>query len=297
MYHRVADLPPDGAGICIDPEHFRVHMSILATTCAPISLTDMITRAHERRLPPRAVAVTFDDGYLDNLHVASPVLAGLGIPATFFVNSGGLDTPAEAWWDSVERILLVAPRAPEHLEITVAGTALDLPTGTSEQRRRAFDEVRRLAIPASPEARDALVAQLDEWHGKNGAPRSTHRLLTSEEVSRLAARPGHQIGAHTANHTMLTRQTAGVQRHEMSENRARLEEITGAPVVALSYPYGDCDRGTVELAGDLGFEAAVTVDAGVVDVDTDPLRLPRLDVAKDAPESFAFRLRQWLGSA
>jgi hypothetical protein len=41
----------------------------------------------------------------------------------------------------------------------------------------------------------------------------------------------------------------------------------------------------------------VVVDASVVDINTDPLRLPRLDVAKDAPESFAFRLRQWLGSA
>ena len=266
MYHRVADLPPDGAGICIDPDDFRMHMSILASTCTPLGLTDLVTRAYEQRLPPRPVALTFDDGYLDNLLMASPVLASLGIPATFFVNSVGLEAPAEAWWDSVERIVLVEPQVPERLEFTVAGTTLDMPTITPEDRRRVFSELRRLAMPAPPEAREELVTRLGEWHGLDAAPRSTHRLMNSDEVSQLAGREGHEIGAHTANHLMPTRHAVDVRRREMSENRADSRGdhrwnpsrrfLTHTETAIFS-------RSTWRTTS--GFETAVTVDPGVVD--------------------------------
>ncbi len=54
-----------------------------------------------RPLPPRAVAITFDDGYRDQLELAVPMLERLGLPATFFLVPGLLDRTVPAWWEEL----------------------------------------------------------------------------------------------------------------------------------------------------------------------------------------------------
>ena len=81
---------------------------MLARDYSPISLEDLVRAAASGRIPERAVAVTLDDGYLDALTAASPILSALGIPATFFVNSGRLNEAHERSWDVLERLNLPA---------------------------------------------------------------------------------------------------------------------------------------------------------------------------------------------
>ena len=57
--------------------------------------------ASGRPLPPRAAALTFDDGYLDNATLAGPVLAAAGLPATFFLVPGFLDGAEPVWWEEL----------------------------------------------------------------------------------------------------------------------------------------------------------------------------------------------------
>ena len=68
-------------------------------------------------LPPRAIALTFDDGYRDNLEVGAPVLERLGLPATFFLVPGILDGTVSPWWETVAWAVQRTPRA------SVASTA------------------------------------------------------------------------------------------------------------------------------------------------------------------------------
>src|SRR6266550_9463146 len=57
--------------------------------------------ADGRDLPPRAVAITFDDGYRDNLEIAVPLLQRLGLPATFFLVPGILSGAVQPWWEAL----------------------------------------------------------------------------------------------------------------------------------------------------------------------------------------------------
>src|SRR5690349_9090397 len=52
-----------------------------------------------RPLPRRAVALTFDDGYRDNLAIAGPLLAKLGLPATCFLVPHALSGQVVPWWE------------------------------------------------------------------------------------------------------------------------------------------------------------------------------------------------------
>ena len=83
---------------------FDAQMRVLAQRTEPLALHEFELRRRAGTLPARAVAVTFDDGYVDNLNVAVPLLNVHSIPATVFVAAGMIGTGREFWWDDVERI-------------------------------------------------------------------------------------------------------------------------------------------------------------------------------------------------
>ena len=99
LYHRVTELPLDPQLLCVSPKHFGEHLDVLATEFQPLSLLEFIERLGCGRLPSRAVVVTFDDGYEDNLSNAKPILDRYGVPATVFVTTGYMGENREFWWD------------------------------------------------------------------------------------------------------------------------------------------------------------------------------------------------------
>src|SRR5262249_37434389 len=156
------------------------------------------------RIPRGAVAVTLDDGYLDNYEAASSILLETGVPATFFVNTERFEEEHEAWWDVVEGLLVSEGPLPGQLSIIVEGQGLEHHTATIEQRVSAFMALHGRLLYVSVEERHAVIEQLLRWSGLEALPmRRTHRLMTANEVYHLSLRPGHAIGAHTTHHLLL----------------------------------------------------------------------------------------------
>ena len=86
-YHGVCPVPPDEWSVT--PDQLRRHARLLARSFCPVPLLDVVRwQRGELDLPPRAVAVTFDDGLRDVLTAALPILADAGIPATAFIAPG-----------------------------------------------------------------------------------------------------------------------------------------------------------------------------------------------------------------
>jgi peptidoglycan/xylan/chitin deacetylase (PgdA/CDA1 family) len=276
-YHRVADLSPDRHGLCISPDEFRRHMSHVRDHFTPIGLEDLVRASASGTIPKRAVAVTFDDGYLDALTGASPILVALGVPATFFVNSDRLDEPHERWWDVLEGVFSQT-QTPDSLTLTIAGTVTRLPTATVAERTAALESLNRAAWPLDAQARAAIARDVLAWSGAIGAPRDTHRVLLAPEVAALAAREGHTVGAHTTHHLALPTQPSDTKRCEVFSNKAHLEQVLHQPVRLFAYPYGDVDADTVDTVRAAGFTAAVTVQRGLVLAGANRLLLPRCEI-------------------
>jgi peptidoglycan/xylan/chitin deacetylase (PgdA/CDA1 family)/SAM-dependent methyltransferase len=295
LYHRVTQLGLDHHGLAVTPEGFWDQMAHLARHCQPLALDELVSHARDGQLPRGAVAVTFDDGYADNLTTASPILAEFRIPATFFVGGGVDDQPGEFWWDLLERILLGSPHLPPVLEVELGGVTTRLETGTRDERQAAHRAVYRAIAGAALAGQEAVLARLLAWSGVDPSPRATHRRMTGGEIQRLAARPGHAIGAHGLHHLALPRQPLDVQRREVAESKSALEALLGRPVTAFAYPFGDVAEATVGVVREAGFAVGLTCETAAVRVDTDPLRLPRLEVKVPDPDRFAAILREWTG--
>ena len=278
-YHRVAALSPDSHRLCTPPDEFRRQMTHLRDHFTPIGLDDLVRAAASGTIPARAVAVTLDDGYLDALEVASPILAGLGVPATFFVNSDRLHEPHERWWDTVERVLLGTAVLPASLAMTIEGHPLTLPTSSMTERAAALETLNRAAWPLDARARLQLAREVLAWSGMDGATRDSHRVLTGDEIRALAARPGHTVGAHTTHHLALPTQPAATRRREVFDHKAELEQLLQQPVRLFAYPYGDLDAETVGVVREAGFVAAVTVQRGPVSAGVNRLLIPRCEIS------------------
>src|SRR5206468_8270348 len=122
MFHRIAQPVCDPWGLAVAPALFAEQMQLLRERWIALSLPELVNRLHQGTLPRRAVAVTFDDGYVDNLEVAKPILERAGVPATVFLATGYVDKRSEFWWDELARMIL-AGRAGAEGSMVIAGQA------------------------------------------------------------------------------------------------------------------------------------------------------------------------------
>src|SRR5216683_2007269 len=108
MYHRVSFARHDPWGLAVDPERFEEQIAYVKRHRTPMSMEEMVDRLRSKTLPANAVAVTFDDGYRDNLVNAKPVLARHGVPATLFLAMGFVNRDIPFWWDELAAMILAS---------------------------------------------------------------------------------------------------------------------------------------------------------------------------------------------
>ena len=271
IYHRVHATPDPMFPGEVDAERFDWQMGILRQHCHPLSLREGVEGLKRGVLPPRAVAVTFDDGYSDNATVAFSILQKYSISATFFVAPGFLDG-GRMWNDSI--IEAVRRASGGSIDSGSIGLGL-LPLSGGNARGAIAERIIRAVKHLPAERRAALVEQLC---ARIGAELPNDLMMTSEQIRRLAA-GGMEIGAHTMTHPILRMLPDEAARYEIRESRAVLEGITGQPVRAFAYPngrpgddYTQRDRTIVES---LGFDYAPSTRWGVASSDTDVFQLPR----------------------
>jgi peptidoglycan/xylan/chitin deacetylase (PgdA/CDA1 family) len=294
-YHRVTD-DEDLYGTCVRPKHFAEHMAVLRKVANPIKLADFAEKLAFGDLPERAVAVTFDDGYADNLSEALPKLIDHEVPATVFVVTGNLGR--EFWWDELARMLLHASAIPESLEVEVGGLRFAWPTGNTNAvaRRAAANAIYLALLPLPVEQLTPAMDQLRAQTQAGSVPDSySCRALRADELRKLAESTLVAVGAHTVSHPMLAQLSAGAQHWEISTSRQCLETILGRPVTAFSYPNGSASRLTRQLVDQAGFETACTSYSDVVSSGSDRHFLPRFWVPDVGGVTFQRWLQRWLG--
>jgi peptidoglycan/xylan/chitin deacetylase (PgdA/CDA1 family) len=319
LYHRVADEQSDPYGLCITPAHFEEHLQVIRAVASPLALGDVARSLRGGSLPDRFVCVTFDDGYVDNLRVAEPLLRRHDVPATVFVTTGASGRDREFWWDELERVFLQPGRLPETVEMRIGGRAWEWPLGRdaeyySDQHERlrswhllddekptarhaAFREAYDLLQPLSEEARTQALDGLLGSAGVDGsAVRPSRRAMEPAEVAELVSGGLVQVGAHTVSHVVLPFQSARVQRLEVAGSKRDLEEWIGEEVQGFAYPFGVYDEASVAAVHGSGFLFACSCLCEPLWRGSDPLLLPRIEVGRGDGDALSSLLRWHLRS-
>lgn len=252
-------------------DEFDTMMGWVQKQFTVIPLAEGVQRLINGSLPPAAAAITFDDGYRDNLEVAAPILKRRNLPATLFVASGFVDGGIMFNDMVIEAIRRTSMPVLELAELGIG----PLPLGSWEERRdavsRLLPAIKHLPAPR----RNEVVASLEE-HARVTLP---HDLMMTTKQLRDFAGLGFEIGAHTENHPILAVLPDDHANQEITRGREQLEGMIDKRVGLFAYPNGrwgkDFDERHVAMAKACGFDAAFSTEPGVCSKRCDLWSLPR----------------------
>lgn len=263
---------------------FDWQMKLLSKYFTPLSLDDALKAIEQNNIPPNAVVVTFDDGYLNNLTVAQPILEKYKVPATFYIATG-FCSGRNMWNDRI--INLFANKQKSSLQIDKENIEL----GTDDNRRdlayKFLDKMKYLNF-------EERLNQVDYWYQTNDVTDDTPMMMTPEQVIKLSQKPGVTIGAHTVDHPILQVHTADEQKTQILESKQTLEHWLNQPIEHFAYPNGkqhrDFDNVAQNIVTELGFKTAVATNPGKCSTASDRLALPRFTPWDKTPLRFHLRL-------
>ena len=279
--HAVSEQPLP-AGMSTTTSDFTAQLEALLAQGPPATL-DAIAAG---TAPKNAFAVTFDDGYANNLHLALPILESAGVPATFFISTEHVGSGRRFWWDEVARLLQHAASD------GVSRPVLELEC-TGEKRSWAPSDAAHLMIcerqivawfqPRPPEEIELTLDQLREWAGPGApTPDPAERPLTVDELLQLAASPLVTLGAHTRHHPCLLTSSPERRQEELAGSRDDIAQWTGEAPTSIAYPFGiwgsDVNEAVVDAARECGY--AVGVVNGPGPSGHNPLALGRSSLAQ-----------------
>jgi peptidoglycan/xylan/chitin deacetylase (PgdA/CDA1 family) len=283
MYHRVAQVAADPWDITVSPEAFEQQLQLLTRhRVRVLTAAEMAAALANKRLPKRSVAITFDDGYLDNLVCARPLLERYDMRATVFVCAGEVGQPDGFWWDRLGVMVNRAEHVPER--VLIDGAEIDLSNVATGRREAAHLLWKSLAGQAQ-HVRDERLKSMARQLGSELNPIGA-RIMNEGELQQLADGGLIEVASHGWSHRLLGELSASEQRDEAERSRNRLEEILGRPVAGLSYPHGSRGPDTAGIVQAAGYAYACGSRAGLVRTGEDPFDLPRMEMRDGTPEQF-----------
>ena len=287
IFHRVLQQPDPIFPGEVDAQRFDQLMGLMKRSFNVLTVGDAAARLKVGRLPARALAITFDDGYADNAEIALPILQSHGLKASFFVATGFLDG-GRMWNDTVIETI----RAAQATSLDLSGFGFGtVDIRSADQRRQVIgsllSKIKYLSLLERQDGLQHLMAAA----GVSDLPGNL--MMRSDQVQQLH-RAGMEIGGHTVNHPILRVLPDAQARSEIEQGKQTLESLIGAPVDVFAYPNGkpdqDYDQRHRDMVQALGFKAALTTAPGVATAQSPHFELPRFSPWDRSPTRWLGRL-------
>jgi peptidoglycan/xylan/chitin deacetylase (PgdA/CDA1 family) len=234
------------------------------------------------------VALSMDDGYVDNRTHLLPLLEKVGVRATVYLESRPLDERVPNW--SHKFFACLERLSPE--EFVHRFTELSADTRSSILLNQLVPHgdatvyhVKRMLkyeVPAAERSRvvDLLFAEC------GGDERAlTDSLYMTWDDARALQSAGVELGGHTVNHEILSRLDPAAARAEIEGSRAALSRELGITPRSFAYPFGrrwDWNDDSARIARETGWRSATTTHAGTNAMGEDPFRLKRVMIDENA---------------
>ncbi len=284
-YHRVGD----GSNSIHDrnlwsasSEAFDTQLAFLKSHSDVIGLDEIESSLEQRG--GRHVAITFDDGYLDNYELAYPLLRQHRLPAAFFIATGFIDKPRLPWWDEIAMLVRTTDAGQLDLHPWLPGP-LSL---QHDHRGEAIRILLRIYKSLPIDDAELLLERLREQTRcvSTNAPVKQHWMDWT--MIRDMAANGMTIGGHTVHHPVLSRLSLEQQRAEITGCAARLRDELDQPMDYFAYPVGSpdaFDQRTRLCLQEAGVRLAFSYYGGIATRESSHLDMPRVAVAAKMEDS------------
>ncbi len=247
-----------------------------AMRCSVLPLQEALTRLQARDLPPRSVAITFDDGTYDFYRQAYPLLQKRNLPVTVYQTTYYSDHEMPIF-NLICSYMLWKRRGEQLPAVQEAGLSQSMDLRTEAGRHRVVRSLIELSEREKLTGieKNELAKRLAGGLGIDYAALTAKRILqlmNRREVADIA-KNGVDVQLHTHRHR--TPEDEASFRREIADNRQRIQALIGKPVTHFCYPSGVY---RTDFFGWLEKEevvSATTCDAGLAGRRDNPLLLPR----------------------
>lgn len=290
-FHRV--LPADlrrlypMPGLAVTPEELRWLLEYFTRhyRCGSLSQTTEEWLGDDISTLP-LLAVTFDDGQLDNYEYARPVLSKLGLRASFYVPAAHIDNAAPLWHDRLafSSAHVMAQKGGGRKLCELFG--LEAEPSKQELISAMVKSVKRL----SADERDRRIRAVECF--VDGAPMPAWAAMMGWPEIETLANEGHEIGSHSMTHPILPQCDDGELEYEVAGSRALIQKRLNMDVLSFCYPNGSYDARVVQSVRKAGYATAVTTLPGINRTEFSPLQLHRFDMHPDHVRSRHGRLSE-----
>lgn len=228
-----------------------------------INMDQLFERISNNKSPKKFIALTFDDGYIDNYTIAYPLLKELGIPFTVYVSTGMPDHRIIQWPYFLEEYLLRSVCAEfQYNGIEYMRNLLD-----PHDMELAYCEIRNIILKDENNIVPFLINQVFKLDDDQIIQFVKENSLTWEHLEEMSRDESVTIGAHGMDHLALSALDESIAFDEIMGSKKRLEEKLQVRINHFAYPYGTFNEFTlrdIDLVKRAGFETAVTLNQGNV---------------------------------
>ncbi len=285
IYHQVFEQKDELRSSEPDAKEFHWQMELIRKYMTPLSLSEAIAHIKADTLPRNAVCISFDDGYINNLTIAAPILKSLSIPATVFISTSFIE--GKNMWN--DRLIDLIAEVSGEMKLS----ALDLKPvhlDTTEKKVQLIGELIGSIKYRDKEERSQII---DALYDENGVQERPRKMMDEMQIKQLHSY-NIDVGAHTVDHPILKSHDEAEQKRQIVQSKVTLEGILGQEVIGFAYPNGklgvDYDETSKSLVASSGFQYAVSTDWGFSTKETNPYKLLRFTPWDKKPLKFHFRL-------
>ncbi len=222
----------------------------------------------------RFAVLTFDDGYIDNMACALPILERHRAPFTVYIPTSAIDRTLNSWWIGLRKIIQTHE-------------SIDMRPMDKRFRCVSLAEKVKTLVDIGDwihrdYARIAELRALFHQHRISLPDLNEQYFLNEEQLKQFARSPLVTIGAHTVSHPALSLLDESTIHRGLTDNRNYLESLLQRPVRHFAYPYGNAGDREYAVAAKAGFETAVTTrNMPILNFSDKSFALPRLGISAD----------------
>ena len=261
-------------------DSFVTHLKTLKKSWRVIELNEMVAGLRAGDEMRGTIAITFDDGYENNVLKAAPVLADFNVPASFFIATDFIGTNKWIWTDHVEVLI----RRTKAKNVFFAPRNISFSLASEDSKNIAINEIKAALKGLGNTEKLAWIQVLGEELGDdlNDAPVGDQRFMSWDQVRSLS-QSGFEVGGHTMSHPILSRLPFDEAKNEILGCCERIKRELGKCSPIFCYPNGKSSDYTKEIMEFCAehFDSAVSTNRGPARAD-ELFELRRLGTPKGA---------------
>ena len=282
VYHRVVkdeQIEEDlELGLTVSCSNFERHIKELKSKYKICSMNEFVENL-KKKTNEFMIAITFDDGYKDNLYQALPILTKHEVPASIYITTRFLNKDVNIWWYELADII----QNRTEINFQYQEKKFYFLLENKKQKLTAYQNLIKLFKNLRIDKQNELMEKITNTKKRKNYSKI---CLNSEEILMLEKNPLITIGSHGHNHLNLKILSDDEVKYEITKSLEILENLLNRKVKHFAYPFGGKDQVSIReynIIEDMDFDSAVIGSVYPIK-DCNFFSLPRIYVGKNTCE-------------